>query len=72
MTAVKTLGKSMTMAELKNKARNLGVNPGGMKKTELIHAIQRAEGYTPCYGTTDGTCSWTECCFRQDCLKIKN
>jgi hypothetical protein len=43
-----------------------------MKKTELIQAIQRAEGNSACYGTTHGTCQWTECCFRVDCLKIRN
>jgi predicted metal-binding transcription factor (methanogenesis marker protein 9) len=43
-----------------------------MKKTELIRAIQGAEGNNTCYGTTNGTCQWTECCFRPDCLKIRN
>jgi len=60
------------MNDIKDKAKTLGVNPGTMKKTELVRAIQRAEGNNACYGTTTGTCQWTECCFRSDCLKIKN
>ena len=72
MTPVKTASRPPTMAGIKEKAKNLGINPVNMKKTDLIHAIQQAEGCTPCYGTTDGTCQWTECCWRTDCLKIRN
>jgi predicted metal-binding transcription factor (methanogenesis marker protein 9) len=72
MTPVKVLERPMAMAEIKEKAKNLGITAGNMKKTELIHAIQRAEGNNTCYGTTNGTCQWTECCFRPDCLKIRN
>jgi len=71
MTPVKVAERAMTMGEIKDKAKNLGITPGVMKKTELIRAIQGAEGNTACYGTTNGTCQWTECCFRADCLKIR-
>jgi hypothetical protein len=72
MTPVKAVERAMAMGEIKDKAKNLGITPGNMKKTELIQAIQRAEGNSACYGTTNGTCQWTECCFRPDCLKIRN
>ena len=73
MAAVKTAKKStMSMAQIKTKAKGLGINPANMKKMELIHAIQRSEGVSQCYGTTNGQCQWTNCCFRSDCLKIKN
>ncbi len=72
MTPVKTASKSMTMAQIKAKAKGLGIDAGNMKKTDLIHAIQRAENVSECYGTTNGQCQWTECCFRSDCLKIRN
>jgi hypothetical protein len=72
MTPVKTAERPMTMGEIKDKAKNLGINPGTMKKTELIRAIQSAEHNNACYGTTNGTCQWTECCWRTDCLKIRN
>ena len=45
--------KRMTMPEIKAKARDLGITPGKMKKTELIHRIQSAEQCTPCYGTSN-------------------
>jgi hypothetical protein len=61
----------MKINEIKEKAKALGINCGKMKKADLIHAIQKAENYTPCYGTSNGNCPYTDCCFRQDCLKIK-
>lgn len=72
MALVKTLERPITMAEIKSKAQSLGINPANLKKTELIHAIQRAERNNTCYGTTNGTCQWTECCWRTDCLRIRN
>ena len=72
MTPVKVVERPMAMGEIKDKAKNLGITPGTMKKTELIRAIQGAEGNNTCYGTTNGTCQWTECCWRTDCLKIRN
>jgi hypothetical protein len=71
MPATKTAVKSMTMVEIKNKARGLGINPGKMNKTDLIHAIQAAEGNTQCYGWSNGHCPNIECCFMKDCLKIR-
>ncbi|MBN1807377.1 MAG: hypothetical protein JW837_19175 [Sedimentisphaerales bacterium] len=59
---------SLDMPEIIKKAESLGINPGEMTKTELIHSIQMAEGYQPCYGTSGGHCGYTECCFRTDCL----
>ncbi|HUT30723.1 MAG TPA: hypothetical protein VMX13_13090 [Sedimentisphaerales bacterium] len=63
--------KSMTMSQIKQKAISVGVQPGDMKKTELIRSIQKAEGYTPCFGTSNGRCPYTDCCFMGDCLTIK-
>ena len=60
MTPVKVAERAMTMGEIKDKAKNLGITPGFMKKTELIRSIQSAEGNTACYGTTNGTCQWTD------------
>jgi hypothetical protein len=61
----------MNIAAIKNKARTLGIEPARMKKPELIHCIQMAEGYTPCYGKSNGHCVYTECCFLPDCLKTR-
>lgn len=61
----------MKMIEIKKKAQGLGVEPGKMKKADIIHAIQRAENNTPCYGKSNGQCPYINCCFMEDCLKIK-
>jgi hypothetical protein len=63
------VSKGMDMCQLREKAKNLGVKTGKMKKTELIHAIQNAEGFTACFGKSNGYCSQEACCFRYDCLK---
>lgn len=72
MPSTRCAEKRMGMPEIKMKARALGLTPSGnMKKTELIHAIQTAEGYTPCFGKSNGRCIHTDCCFMQDCLEIR-
>jgi hypothetical protein len=71
MTATKVADKRMTMPEIKMKAKELGIEPGKMKKPELIHAIQTAEGNMPCFGRSNGQCPYTDCCFMKDCLKTR-
>lgn len=71
MSSVGVACKSMTMTEIKAKAKTLGLEPGKLKKADLIHAIQIAEGCTPCYGRSGGECPWTQCCWRSDCFKVK-
>jgi len=61
----------MKMSEIKEKAKRLGVTPGKMKKVDLIHAIQTAEHNKPCFGTSNGQCPYTDCCFLEDCLKTR-
>jgi hypothetical protein len=63
--------KRMGMPGIRMKAQSLGLIPGKMKKPELIHTIQVAEGYTPCFGRSDGQCGNTDCCFIKDCLKVR-
>jgi len=69
MVTVNT-AKPMSMSEIKKKAESLGIRPGKTKKAELIHAIQQAEGCTPCFGRSNGQCQYVDCCFMRDCLKI--
>lgn len=71
MPSTKIANKRMGMPEIKMKAKALGINPGKMKKTDLIHAIQRAEGNYTCYGWSNGNCPNIDCCFIADCLKIR-
>ena len=63
--------KRMGMPEIRIKAKGLGISPGKMKKTELVHAIQVAEGCTPCFGRANGQCLYTDCCFMENCFKIR-
>jgi len=71
MTSATATAKRMTMPEIKERAKMMGITPGKMKKAELIHTIQMAEGCTPCYGRSNGECPWLECCWRSDCFKTK-
>ena len=63
--------KRMGMPEIRLKAKSLGLKPGKNKKAVLIHAIQMAEGCMPCFGKSDGHCSYTDCCFMTDCFKFR-
>ncbi len=72
MIAINTASRSMKMSEVKQKAKSLGINPGKLKKMDLIHAIQTAEGCTNCFGNSNGHCQSLDCCFMHDCLKIKS
>jgi hypothetical protein len=76
MPAIKTTKKrvtkkSISLPDIRKKAQALGITPGKMNKTDLIHAIQAAEGNTQCYGWSNGQCGNTDCCFMADCLKVR-
>lgn len=72
MPTVKTKEKkSLKMSEIKQKANAIGITPGNMNKIELIRAIQTAEGNRPCFGTSNGQCIYTDCCFLEDCFKTR-
>ena len=58
----------MTINDIRRKAKTLGINPSRAKKAELILAIQKAEGNTPCFGTGTPACPYTACCWREDCI----
>jgi len=48
----------MKVLAIRRKAKSLGIKPSKMKKAELIHAIQQAEGYTRCFGNSAGECQY--------------
>ncbi|MBF0482447.1 MAG: hypothetical protein HQK81_09700 [Desulfovibrionaceae bacterium] len=62
----------MTMKELRDKAKPLGVKFGvGVSKTDAVRQIQIAEGFDDCFGRgLFGSCGQPDCCFRTDCEKI--
>ena len=59
----------MKITDVKKKATELGINPGKMKKADLIRAIQAKEGYTACFGKGTPSCPYLDCCFREDCFE---
>jgi len=59
----------MKKSEVKQRAEEIGVEPGKMTKAELVRAIQEAEGNPPSFGNNDGNCPYTDCCWWDDCIK---
>ena len=59
----------MTVKELQKIASGLGVESRGLKKAELIRAIQNAEGNFDCFGTANDYCDQLNCLFRRECLR---
>jgi len=59
----------MKLDDIREKAKAMGIKTGKLRKAKLIHAIQEAEGNTPCFGkAVNGECDQTECLWREDCL----
>jgi len=59
----------LTKEILTSKAKELGVkNTAKLKKVELIHAIQIAEGHNPCFQQIPD-CQVNPCLFRGECIK---
>jgi len=62
--------RTMHMDEIKNIARSRGLNPGRLKKVDLVRAIQNKEGNESCFQTGQaGECGQDQCLWREDCLK---
>jgi len=60
----------MNWIDIRQYAKAKGVNPGKMKKKELIRAIQAAEGNPTCYGSDRKTrCPETICLWEVDCKR---
>ncbi len=58
----------MQMKKVKEIAKKKGVSPGEMGRTELIRAIQRAEGNSDCFATMHvNDCGQEQCLWRIDC-----
>lgn len=62
-----TIMAKITKKDLVEKAKPLSIKgTAKMKKDELIHAIQIAEGNAPCFNTIDD-CAVNPCLFREEC-----
>lgn len=59
----------MNITDIRKLAKNKGIHSTGVDKTNLIRAIQRAEGNFDCFGkNTVGYCDQPACTWRKDCL----
>jgi hypothetical protein len=64
---------SVNFNEIRGMAKGLGVNTYRMRKTDVIHAIQRAEGNPDCFGSPRvDACGEDRCLWREDCVSLKN
>ncbi len=58
----------MKVDEIRAIARDRGLNPGKLKKAEIVRAIQAAEGNPCCFETaTADRCGQASCLWRDDC-----
>ncbi len=59
----------MNMTKIRSIAKEQGVKPGRLRKTELIHVIQDAEGNPQCFNTNfSAECGQERCLWREDCV----
>lgn len=58
----------MKLDEVKQIAKERGLQSRNMKKADLIRAIQRDEGNADCYNTNSvESCGQLSCLWRDDC-----
>ena len=59
----------MKINDIKKIASQYKINVGKGKKSELVRAIQKAEGNLPCFETDRAAdCSQHNCLWREDCV----
>ncbi len=59
----------MKMADIKVKAKEVGVKPGKKNKNDLIHTIQVQEGNSDCFKSEIApVCGLEDCLWREDCV----
>ena len=56
------------MDDARRLARNMGIKPGRLSKTELIRKIQMAEGSLVCFKPGTCECPNDDCLWRGDCV----
>ena len=63
----------MNLNDVKKIAKGMGLNTHGMKKIDVVRAIQRAENNIECYGTERvATCYEEGCLWRIECLSLND
>ncbi len=60
----------MNIKYIQSIAHSMYLKPGKLKKTDLIHLIQKEEGNNVCYASSAvSSCGQDICLWRTDCLK---
>jgi hypothetical protein len=66
---MRTRKTNMKVQDIRTKAKELGIRPDRMNKTDLIHTIQRSEDNMEFYATDRVQhCGELDCLWRGDCL----
>jgi hypothetical protein len=61
--------KKMLLQDIIAIAEKMGIDAGDLNRTELVRAIQRAEGYSDCFMTGQvQTCGQMNCLWYQECV----
>ena len=59
----------MAIYDIRVIAKNIGIDPKKLNKTDLIRSIQLKEGKKPCFKKADTHCDQAGCLWKSDCLK---
>jgi len=54
----------------RDRAIRRAIETGHMPNIDLIHTIQKTEGYRPCFGRCDGACHEVVCRWHPDCMAL--
>jgi hypothetical protein len=58
----------MKLADVKTKAKLVGIANPSSDRSELIRQIQTYEGFSPCF-KTKAKCDQMKCSWRDECIK---
>jgi len=63
----------MKMNDVRKIAKGMAINTYGMKKKDIIRAVQQLENNIECFATERvAYCNEDKCAWRDDCLSINN
>jgi len=63
----------MKINDVRKMAKGMDINTYGMKKNNIIRAVQQSENNVECFATERvESCNEEECLWREDCLSINN
>ena len=58
----------MNLAEVRQRAKTMGLRTSHISKKDLIRSIQAREGNDACYQTKRASCEQLQCCWWSDCM----